>query len=875
MQTKKRYLYTIRNLYLIALTVYAIVREIIPLQPFDGFVKLGLELVAYAFFGGGLLLIAGLFLWDRDYRVKANVGLFIAFVAVCALSTLINFKYDFIANVKAIGWMGLYFFLLYPFGFHHAETKDKTLSRIFLSAFIVYVALVLLSLPMYFFNVEYAYAGGNLTGEFYTKGFHGEYLRLWGVFNDPNSAAAYAIVVIGMSVYLFSRYRALASRIAFVIGDLLLVIFLVLAGSRGAILAFVLACAWVAFYCVYQYVRVPKGKKVGASVLACILAGLIGYGGLVGVANVMPSVKKGVNELCGQSVSRSVHIAYDNAYKALGLNVVYGYYEEKDDVEGDGNDPEDSVGVGGRPDLEYKDDVSNGRFDKWLDAVEIFLCAPIFGASPRGASSFGKVHCPNNEIALLGAAAHNALFEVLMSTGALGILLILVIFLGTAIAVFQQLKKKFNAEFLLGSTLVLALLVYAMFVSDLFFIISFGGVSFWLAMGLVHGIRQTVDPDELPKENADGKKRILVYGLKDPAGGIEKIVYDYVKTITQDHPDVSFDFLQFAKPFSMEKQFTDLGCRMFYLPARGRKYFQYKRAMETIFSENRYVAVWGNYTGLTNIDLLVLAKKYHVPVRIAHSHNSRLAWGRPYMKYVVYGMHTYNKLWVDDYATDFWACSDVAGKYLFPKKTHGHLRMIYNAVDVDTFQKNAERRAKVREELGIQKDALVVGHVARLCYQKNQGYLLRVMAELVKLQPQALLLVVGDGELRGQLESQAKELGIWDNVRFLGVRQDVSSLLQAMDVFVLTSHYEGLPVSAVEAQASGVPCVLSTAVSEQTDISGLVAYVALESGYRAWAEKIVEQSRVRTDNVKEKIIENGYEIRTAGMGLYKAFLQED
>lgn len=367
--------------------------------------------------------------------------------------------------------------------------------------------------------------------------------------------------------------------------------------------------------------------------------------------------------------------------------------------------------------------------------------------------------------------------------------------------------------------------------------------------------------------------RVLVYGLKDPVGGVEKVVMEYARRMAKDHP-VSFDFVIFTEGFSLEKVMLDMGFRVFYAPSRKNDYAGYKRFMEGLFQENRYVAVWGNYSGLTNIDLLVLAKKYGVPVRAAHSHVSRLYWGSPVMKYVVHFLHYGNRLRLSSFATHYFACSAVARDFMFPKALRGKTTLIHNAIDTDVFCPNIAVRKQVREELGLQDDTLVVGHVARMCEVKNQGFLLEVMAQLFKKHPNARLLFVGEGELWEVLKSKARDLQIRDKVIFTGNRTDVARLLQAMDVFVLTSLSEGLSLSSVEAQACGVPCVLPTSVSVETDITGGVRFVALEDGTEQWADAIVQTAKSRIASPAEKLAAKGYDMRSAARKLYYKFVGE-
>lgn len=361
--------------------------------------------------------------------------------------------------------------------------------------------------------------------------------------------------------------------------------------------------------------------------------------------------------------------------------------------------------------------------------------------------------------------------------------------------------------------------------------------------------------------------RVLVYGLKDPAGGVEQAVMEYVRNMTARF-DITFDFLLFSDSFSLENEINRLGCRVIYMPNRRKDPFGYKKAVTKLFQENTYCAVWANYSGLSNIDVLVLGKKYAVPVRIAHSHVSRLYWGSTLMKYVVKILHTYNKFRLDNYANLYFACSGVARDFMFPEKVHENTVLVRNAVNIKRFYPNEEKRQEIRRTFGFSENQLIVGHVARLCEVKNQKFLIEIIARLVNTVPDAKLLLVGDGELREQLELQAKESGIADSVIFTGSRSDVQDLLQAMDVYVLTSFSEGLSVSAVEAQACGLPCVLSAAVSEETDISGAVKFVSLEEAPEKWADAIVKQAHCEKFNAAEKISQHGYEISAAAENVY-------
>lgn len=365
--------------------------------------------------------------------------------------------------------------------------------------------------------------------------------------------------------------------------------------------------------------------------------------------------------------------------------------------------------------------------------------------------------------------------------------------------------------------------------------------------------------------------RVLVYGLKDPVGGVEKVVLEYTKSMVAQF-DITFDFLVFSENFSLESELNSLGCRVITLPVRRKDPAGYKAAINQIFQNNEYCAVWGNYSGLTNIDILTLAKQHNIPIRIAHSHVSQLYWGSPIMKYVVHFLHAYNKLRIDKYASHYFSCSNVSGRFMFPRKVYERIIPVHNAIDATRFKPDENTRNQMRENLGISPDTLVVGHVARLCEVKNQDFLLKIIAQFKKEQHNAKLLLIGDGELYEHLNNLAKELKIDDMVIFTGNRTDVAQLMQAMDVYVLTSFSEGLSVSAVEAQASGIPCVLSSAVSDETNISGAVKFVSLNDPLDVWTRTISQQGKARIENAQEKIKDAGYEISSAAKQLYNVLI---
>lgn len=859
---KQQILNTVSCVYLCAIIVYTLLREIVVLDKF-----IGNPLLSYAFFGIGFLIIGAKWIYDRAFFQIRNIWILIGFLAVCAISSVLNFRFELVSNVKAIGWMSIFFLLVYPSGYRCAVHKSREMNAVFVTAVITMWVLVALSLPMYFCDIDYTFykESGALTNQ----GFSQQYLRLWGLFQDANCAAVYCCVTLIITMYLFRKTHKIVARILLAIAALSMVMYIVLTGSRTVQLVATIVGAWAALYSSFTRIAAKAFKRYALSVLCCALAAAVLHFAFVGIRFSLPYVKYGVVSISNGNVINSIHSAYDCVYRFGDVNVVDGFLVEGD-LPADG---ENELEILDRTDLEGKEDISNGRFTKWSDAIKIFSESPIFGVSPRGISAFGKVHQPDTNIAKYGYSTHNFFLEILTGTGVVGFAVALFILLKTASSILKiTFNKRFSKGMLLMSSTVLMLVGASFFESDLFFILTFGGLIFWLMLGNIARLDTNKDIEDPAESGSDRTPAVLVYGLKDPAGGVEKIVLEYVRNITKQH-NIRFDFLVFGENFSKENEIDEMGCRVIYMPSRKADMRGYKRKMNTLFSQNDYCAVWGNYSGLTNIDILTFAKSHNIPIRIAHSHVSRLYWGSRLMKYVVFILHHYNKLRLAGYVTHYWACSEVSKKFMFPKSAQDLTTLVNNAVDTTVFCPDEADREATRKSLGVD-DNIVVGHVARMCDVKNQTFLLKVVSEAVKLDPKVKLLFVGDGELNEQLHNEAENLGINDSVIFTGARTNVPSLLRAMDVFVLTSLSEGLSVSAVEAQSSGLPCVLSSAVSPDTDISGNVKFIELSKGEHEWAEAVLQLAQKPVSAPGQRIAESGYDIAEQSQKLFFEFVGE-
>ena len=372
-------------------------------------------------------------------------------------------------------------------------------------------------------------------------------------------------------------------------------------------------------------------------------------------------------------------------------------------------------------------------------------------------------------------------------------------------------------------------------------------------------------------ENTKEPVKVLYFVDRMLRGGIQTFVLENWRHM--DHTKVQIDFLLLddGNTYELEDTLRGLGSKIYKLKGiwikKPKDFISYRRAVDAFFKKHHDYRVVHLHSSSKNYMVLKCAKKYGIPVRIAHSHNigfqttskAQILIGnlfKPLLKY---------------YATDYFACSEDAGRWLFGRKK---ITVIKNAVDVDKYRYEPIKADCMRKKLKLDGKK-VVGHVGRFTHQKNHTFLIDVFKELVELDSDYRLLLIGEGALEEQTEAKAKTYGVENKIIFAGFKTNVEDYMQAMDLFVFPSEFEGLGLVLIEAQAAGLPCYTSEkVVPQEAKVSDLLTYIPLEDGPKRWAEQIDKTwKKFKRDTPEDASAERGYSIVETAKQLERYYLE--
>lgn len=350
-------------------------------------------------------------------------------------------------------------------------------------------------------------------------------------------------------------------------------------------------------------------------------------------------------------------------------------------------------------------------------------------------------------------------------------------------------------------------------------------------------------------------------------GGVEAVIMNYYEHI--DRTKVQFDFIVHNdNKIDITPKVEAMGGRVYKVTPYYKNPVAFMYGIYKVIRNHHYRIVHSNMNTLSAFSLFA-AWAAGAPVRILHNHSTSSP-GETKRNIMKFMLRPFARL----FATHYFACSRLAGEWMYGKKMMdiGKVKIVNNAIDLKKYEFNPQKRKILRKALGL-TDEFVIGHVGRFVFPKNHEFLIDIFAESYKQNPHMSLLLVGDGPLRVAMEEKVRKLGLTDHVKFLGLRNDVQNLYNVMDIFVLPSHYEGLPVVGVEAQANGLPCLFSTKVTKEAHLTHSAQYLDLEAGASKWAEKIISIKCERNKKAGEELRQAGFEINKEAEKLVKFYIE--
>lgn len=338
---------------------------------------------------------------------------------------------------------------------------------------------------------------------------------------------------------------------------------------------------------------------------------------------------------------------------------------------------------------------------------------------------------------------------------------------------------------------------------------------------------------------------IRVLHLTPPGfGGIDSYIFSHYRHMDQER--FRFDFMTQNPELENAEQYRDFSYRVWTLPATAAQDRNgFIKRVQKILQEG-YDILHLHTSYWTGFLIEKIAKDIGIKKIIVHSHSTFIDEIDPQRRQALLERHEEIKCaFPSDLATDYWACSRKAADWLFgPQIPKDQIQVMKNAIEVEKYRFDLRKRMQIRDELNLGND-LVLGTAGRLSYSKNQSFLIDAFSQFHRRHPQSKLLILGDGELRKDLEDQIRKSGLEDAVLLLGWKTNVEDYLQAMDIFLLPSRFEGFGIAAVEAAASGLPCIVSDQVPDDVEIFPSVCRIPLE--IPAWTAALEEVSQLRVD----------------------------
>lgn len=359
-------------------------------------------------------------------------------------------------------------------------------------------------------------------------------------------------------------------------------------------------------------------------------------------------------------------------------------------------------------------------------------------------------------------------------------------------------------------------------------------------------------------------KKILFIEATASKGGIETFILNTCKHL--DKKKYNITVLADCSKCSIENDLIAEKIKIRHIPPLKSGVIKYIVNLWKTIDSRKYDIVHINKNSLSDPIALIICKLKKIPQIIVHSHNTH-----PTANSSAHVLHEFFRKILLDKNIGKIACSEQAGEWMFGKNNHSYM-LLKNGIELKRFSFNPELRNKVRNELNLSDSTLAVCNVGRLSEQKNPLFLIEIMNSLLKIRPDTKLFIIGKGELENAIKKKVNDLGIEKNVVFLGNRSDINELLQGMDIFLMPSLYEGLPIAGVEAQASSLPLLISDTVDKGIKLLNSTEFESLNSSSDVWAKHCLELvQKFNRRNVETEIRNHGYDIEKSTSELEKFY----
>lgn len=366
-------------------------------------------------------------------------------------------------------------------------------------------------------------------------------------------------------------------------------------------------------------------------------------------------------------------------------------------------------------------------------------------------------------------------------------------------------------------------------------------------------------------------KRLLCIMNSMAAGGAETFLMKVYRAI--DRSKYQFDFcVTVEEPAFYDSEIKKLGGKIFHITQKTKNLKQFRKDLYSVVKDNHYDYVMKISANCMGFMDLKIAKKAGAKVCVARSSNSDSG-----NSFTNKAMHKLGSILYERFVDVKIAPSDLAAIYTFGKNAYQHNDVIIlnNAIDLSVYQYSITERDRIRKELSIPENAVLIGHIGRFSAQKNHSFLIRIFSEIYKQKKDVRFLIVGKGELREDILNQINSCGIQHVTIVSDVRKDIPAILSALDVFVMPSLYEGMPNTIIEAQATGLPCILADTITKSANITGLVQYHSLEDKPDVWARTVLKLANVERRNTERDLKQHGYDIQDAVNVFVQAVFRSD